>query len=735
MTKTITTLPLALAGLALLSLWGCGSTSDQGSVDAAIEGTAVPPGSPRVLHSLGYGSDGTSSFAPSQDPALRRASVGPVTEGTKRLEAIGYASAPAEEHEEELLDEDTELVVIERTEAALTERAMLCGSGEMLVALRDEVASLPLEHTGVTIDVLGPVATGSVTQRFTNPYDEPIEARYVFPLPHDAAVHDFLLTIGDRKIRGVVRERDEARRIYEAARAQGYTAALMTQERPNVFTQNVANILPGKTIDVTLAYLEPVDLRDGWHELAFPMVVGPRYNPVGFDDGIGAKARGASSTGQPTDVTYLRPETRPSAEIDLEVRLDVGLEVERLSSTSHDITVEESETGALVRLAPSETLPNRDFKLRWKVAGTGVRTALVQEGDHALLTLYPPTDLTELPRRPLEHHFVIDTSGSMSGEPMAVVRKALHAALDRMEPTDTFHMMEFSSSRSVLARASQPATKDNIRKARRYVDGLKGSGGTEMLPAVQEALSREPSGGRKRVITFFTDGYIGNEDQVLAAIQRREADARFFCFAIGSSPNRWLLAEMARRSEGAEAAIDLREDPTDAIDSYFARVSHPAVEELDVRVEGADADFAADVPRALFAGRPVTLPIHIGAAKGPVHVIVEGVVDGAPRQLASLSPAAKARTKDRQPVLSKVWARARLAQLMADLRTTDRRRAERLGKTMTTLALEHGLISSSTSFVCVDSAAQVTDGGDPKSVDVAVPVPAGVEFETSVKDG
>ncbi|MGK0483654.1 MAG: Ca-activated chloride channel family protein, partial [Planctomycetota bacterium] len=199
-----------------------------------------------------------------------------------------------------------EIIVIEREAGLAALEIKNPGSGELITIIDDVEVRLPLEHTDVAIEVLGPVATGTVKQTFGNPYQVPIEAHYVFPLPHDAAVHDFILTIGDRTIRGVVREREEARRIYEAARAQGYTAALLTQERPNIFTQTVANITPGSKIEVALSYLEPVDHVDGWQEIAFPMVVGPRFNPVGYENGIGAKGYAAGSgTRQPTEVTYL----------------------------------------------------------------------------------------------------------------------------------------------------------------------------------------------------------------------------------------------------------------------------------------------------------------------------------------------------------------------------------------------------------------------------------------------
>ncbi|MFT5733352.1 MAG: Ca-activated chloride channel family protein [Paracoccaceae bacterium] len=621
-----------------------------------------------------------------------------------------------------------EIIVIEREAGLAALEIKNPGSGELITIIDDVEVRLPLEHTDVAIEVLGPVATGTVKQTFGNPYQVPIEAHYVFPLPHDAAVHDFILTIGDRTIRGVVREREEARRIYEAARAQGYTAALLTQERPNIFTQNVANITPGSKIEVALSYLEPVDHVDGWQEIAFPMVVGPRFNPVGYENGIGAKGYAAGSgTRQPTEVTYLGDRERAKRsghDVSLRVRLDAGLGVESIVSPSHRVNINATATGAEIVLAKEDSLPNADFRLRWKIAGDGLRTGLVAQGGHALLTLYPPVDLLSLPKRPMEHVFVVDTSGSMGGEPMEIVRAAMLTALSRMDASDSFHIMEFSNAVGTLDPDPLPATPQNIARAERYIKELRAGGGTNMLPAMQSALARPYDGERPRVITFFTDGYIGNENEILAAIQTRTADARIFSFGIGSSPNRWLMAEMAKQSDGAEAYIGLGENPKAAIEAYFDRVSHPAVDSLEVRFEGAVADCAVEIPKTLFAGRPLTLPFALSGGSTDAVVIVNGRVNGAVRELARISTSAA--TQSEAPILGKVWARARLAKLAADMRVLPPEEGTALAAGMTRLALEHGLVSALTSFVCVDSSASVTDGGDPTRVDVAVPLPAGM---------
>lgn len=703
---TMTRLVSLLSLVALAWMAGCESAGEVGADSAA------PTANPGPGYFFDDGGDFDELLVLERSEVRRRSPYRISAEARRSLEQLGYAAGPGSNDDE--------------SPAA----PPLPGTGDLRTTVDDELVSLPLERTDVHLDVLGPVVAGTVRQRFTNPYTEPIEAVYVFPLPHDAAVHDFVLTVGERRIRGIVREREEARRIYDAARAQGHTAALLTSERPNIFTQNVANLVPGAPIDVELAYLEPVDHDDGWQELAFPMVVGPRYNPVGHEGGIGAKGRRDAPTGQPTDVTYLRPEERSGHDISLSVDLRAGLGIERIASPTHAVTIEERPEGALVRLSPKAAIPNADFRLRWRVAGDGVRAGLVRQGDHALLTIHPPADLKELELQPIEHVFVLDTSGSMNGEPLAALKRAMRVALDSLQPRDTFHLLHFSNSTGALANDPLAATPENLRRARAWLDRLQAEGGTEMLRALQAALARPSDGDRPRVVTFMTDGYVGNEDVILHAIQTREADARIFSFGIGSSPNAWLMSEMAKRSGGAAAYVGIDEDPRRHVQGFFDRASRPAVQDLRLTWTGADARPAQELPRAMLCGRPLSIPVELMDSAGPVSVRVEGRVQGAWRELAS-STAIDASELGRD-VLSKVWGRTRLSQLAADARVADAAERDGYHARMRALALEHGLVSSFTSFIAVDSAQKVTDGGEPARVDVAVPLPAGVEYERTV---
>ena len=302
------------------------------------------------------------------------------------------------------------------------------GSGALMAKLEEKEVPMPLKHTDVRASVSGYIGAVEVTQQFLNPYSSKIEAVYVFPLPHNAAVNEFIMTIGERRIRGIIRERHEAEQIYQEAKRQGYVASLLTEERPNVFTQSVANIEPGKEIDVNIKYFHTLEYVDGWYEFVFPMVVGPRFNPPGLTNGIGAVAHGATGvSGQSTEVHYLRPGERTGHDISLKVEVDAGVPIEEFECKTHQVTSEAVSLEHLtVSLNPADSLPNKDFVLRYRVAGQLIKSSLLthrdERGGYFTLMLYPPEELGALKRQPLELVFVLDCSGSMSGRPIKLPR-------------------------------------------------------------------------------------------------------------------------------------------------------------------------------------------------------------------------------------------------------------------------------------------------------------------------
>lgn len=627
----------------------------------------------------------------------------------------------------------------EPLQAAVAEDAL--GPGVMLARFTPVVLSgeaptpreipLPLKHTDVDARISGYVGTVDVTQQFENPYDQKIEAVYLFPLPEKAAVSEFVMTIGERRIRGILREKAEAQQIYREARAQGYQASLLTQHRPNVFEQRVANIEPGKQIDINIRYYETLAYADGWYSFVFPTVVGPRYNPPGSKDPLLALPQSNVVPTPAAAVRYLTPGTSSAHDISIAVELDAGVAIEEIDS-SHPIDTETLRDGIVrVGLSDGATLPNRDFRLNFRVAGETIKSNLLsyideETGDgYFTLMLYPPAGLEQLKRQPLELVFVLDCSGSMNGAPMAQAKAAILAALDRLEPNDTFQIIRFSQNASQFGPAPVLATPDNLRAARDYVFGLQGMGGTQMIEGIRAALGFPHDEERLRFVTFLTDGYIGNETDILAAIDRGLGASRIFSFGVGSAPNRYLLERMASTGRGAVAYLSLEDSGRVVMDAFFDRVAHPAM--IDVEIDYGSMAVRDVYPRRLpdlFVGRPLVVTGRFEGRPGAVELRGRA---GGERVAVSF---ARERSAPEHAYLPNLWARLKIADLNDEL-SVNPASGQRLAAEIRQTALDYELMSDYTAFIAVD-ASQVTAGTSGTTVYQAVPVPDGVRYETAV---
>jgi Ca-activated chloride channel homolog len=636
-----------------------------------------------------------------------------------------------------LPDIEEELWVIKRSETAQTvapSDAPPCG---MLTAkhLTGSIeVPLPLAHTDVKAWIAGYIATVRVRQQYHNPFDEKIEAVYVFPLPQNAAINEFVMTIGERRIRGIIREREEAERIYREARSQGYLASLMTQERPNIFTQSVANIEPNKNIDIEIRYFHTLSHLDGWYEFVFPMVVGPRFNPPGQTDGVGAVARQHSGlSGQATEVPYLRPKERSGHDISLTVEIDAGVTIEEAVCPSHAVAMKsQTPHRTQVSLSPLDAIPNKDFVLRYRVAGDQIKSALLvqQEDDlnYFTLMIHPPMRLTSLPRSPMEMIFVLDCSGSMSGRPIEQAKLAIERGIKQLQPDDTFQIIRFSNNASQLGDKPLVATKSNVHRGIEYLRSLHGSGGTMMIEGIRAALDFPHDARRLRFVSFMTDGYIGNEAQILGEVHKRLGSSRIFSFGVGSSPNRYLLSRMAKLGNGAVAYVALDDHAGKVMDLFFERISHPAMTEINIDWDGVEVTdvFPERIPD-LFVGRPVVVT---GRSRGalPNTIQISGRV-GDQERVIPVSIDSASNVSSHKGIAS-VWARTKIANLHD--RSTWQPHAN-LTEQIRQVALEYGLVSAYTAFVSVDSSAR-SAGDHGTTVKVAVPVPEGVRYETTVID-
>ena len=612
------------------------------------------------------------------------------------------------------------------------------------------VGACPLKHTDVSMDVAGFVSRVTVKQQFQNPSKTPIEAVYTFPLPADAAVDDMQMTLGDRTISGRIKRKEEARKIYEAARSAGQTASLLDQERPNIFTQSVANLMPGTDVVVHISYVNLLKYDDGGYELVYPMVVGPRYIPGsgGYQApglrGDPSPARqvppNPGSTAVVTDADKITPpiappNTRAGHDISLTVNLDAGLPIEGLTSTLHAVDVDRPEADrAVVRLKDQGSIPNKDFILRYTVAGKEIRSAVLADqaadgSGYFTLMVQPPAEEAAAKPDSRELVFVIDQTGSQSGWPIQKAKETMRYLIRNMNPDDSFQLLGFNTEVYPCFQAPVHNTPENVARALRFLEPLEAEGGTDILKAVEYALAIPPEAGRRRLICYLTDGYVGDDMQVVDYVKKHGERAYMFPFGIGNSVNRFLLEGMARAGQGSAEFVTLQSSAEEAAARFYRRVARPLVTRLRVDWNGLPVRdvLPSRIPDLFVDGRPVILKgRYTTAAEG--DLVLRGELDGRPWS-HPMHVTLPAKRVDDSP-LPTLWAREKIEVLQSSdyLGAQTGNPNEAITQQIIGLALDYRLMSQYTSFVAVEQRV-VNVGGKQRTVDVPVEMPEGVSHE------
>jgi Ca-activated chloride channel family protein len=588
------------------------------------------------------------------------------------------------------------------------------------------VDALPLKATSATVDVAGVIANVTVEQTYANQGTTPLNARYVFPASTRAAVHGMRLIVGERVVEARIQERKQARATYERARAEGKSASLLEQHRPNVFTMEVANVLPGDVVKVELRYTELLVPTDGVYELVYPTVVLPRYS----NQAEASAPEGDRWVKSP----YLHEKKAPPYEFGFRARLTTGIPIQDVAVTSHRASVTwTGKNQAQVALDPAEKEGgNRDVVLRYRLAGAKVESGLVlQDGPGEkffLLTVEPPERVAPADIPPREYVFIVDVSGSMHGFPLDTAKKLIEDLIGGLRPTDRFDVILFSGAHQLMSPRSVPATRENVARALALVNQQRGGGGTELLPALQEAMALPRSEGTSRSFIVVTDGGISQEKAMFQYVREHLGDANVFSFGIGSSVNRFLLDGVAKAGMGESFVVTQADEAAPAAAAFRRYVEAPVLTGIQVTWGGFQA---SDVePRAipdLMAQRPIVLQGKwTGEPKGTITVTGR-TGRGRFEQKIDVARAAS-RTGD--DALRYLWARTRIAAL-SDFSVHDESEDER--QEITRLGLEYNLLTRHTSFVAVLH--EVRNAGAPgKDVDQPLPLPQGVS-DLAVGDG
>jgi len=575
------------------------------------------------------------------------------------------------------------------------------------------VETMPLASTRADIDVSGLIAHVKVTQVYKNEGTKPLEAIYVFPGSTRAAVFAMRMTIGERVIVAEIQKKEDARKMYEDAKQQGKTASLLEQQRPNVFQMSVANIMPGDTIKVEMDYSEALVPTDGLYELVYPAVVGPRYT--------GESTSGETWTAQPTT----KEGVKPSYAYDIAVHINGGMPITRVMSSTHPIqTTFDNPNEVSVALAQKSSAGTKDFVLQYKLAGAQAQSGLLlfpgEKENFFLAMVQPPERVDRADRPKREYIFIVDTSGSMWGFPIDTAKKLMNELLDGMNENDKFNILCFSGGNLVMSPQSLDVTPDNVKKAKAFMAGMQGGGGTEILGALREALAMRTPGDYARTFVAVTDGYVSVEPQVFQTIRENLGKASFFAFGIGSSVNRYIIEGMARSGMGEPFIVMHDDDAVEKGAKLEKYIENPALTQIKVKFDGFDAyDVEPMQVPDLFASRPVMVfGKYRGAPKG--NIVVTGVSGkGEFKQTLAVQ---SYKADKRNEALRYLWARHRIATL-SDYQTIDAN--DKNVADITQLGLDYNLMTNYTSFIAIDNRVRNTSG-QVETVKQPLPLPEGV---------
>lgn len=578
---------------------------------------------------------------------------------------------------------------------------------------------LPLKSTQVEARIAGVIADVTITQRYKNEGQRPIEARYVFPGSTRAAVHAMQVRLGGRVLNAKIEEKQRARIQHETAKREGKTSALLEQERPNVFQMNVANILPGDDILVELHYTELVAPTEGRYEFVFPTVVGPRYH----------KPSTAGGTSSFPATPYLKEGEAPSSTFAMTVRFASPLPVGEVRSPSHGIEVA-GEGTPQAEVTVNDTTPhNRDFILHYRLAGERTATGLTLfkgEGPDGggenffLAVVEPPLAITPAQINPREYVFVVDISGSMHGYPLNTAKVLLRDLIGHLRPTDTFNVMLFSGSSQMLNPAPVAATRANIERAIATIDQARGGGSTEIVPALKRIAALPKAADVSRSVIVVTDGYVTVENEVFQLVRRNLGNSNVFAFGIGTSVNRHLIEGIARAGQGEPFVVTKPEMAAAQAERLRKMIDAPVLTQLKARFDGLEV---YDVEPATLDALPDVL--------GGRPVLLYGKWRGEPRgQLVLEGQAASGTHTDVVPVrapdadasaLRHLWARSRIQQL-SDQEALEGGSGQR--DAITALGLHYSLLTQYTSFIAIDQIVRTSEAAE--TVNQPLPLPQGV---------
>ena len=587
---------------------------------------------------------------------------------------------------------------------------------------------LPALKTDLNVDIEGDLAGVTVVQTFINPTQEPLHATYLFPMNKDAAVHGMQMEISDEIVEAKIKKIEKAKKIFKKAKKEGKTASLLTQHRPNMFTQKIANLIPGLPIKITLKYAQTINKVDNEYQLVVPLIVGPRYQPLGsgkaplvVDQNIAVgvkKVRSDSTYGQweieslPKYPSVFGPNAQFQVDrerVSVKVNIKAGIPITNVYSHTHELDVSGTKKDKVVTLSEGRTIDNRDFVLNYRLTGKSTQASILthrkEKDGYFSLLIEPPAAPQNQDITAREMIFVLDTSGSMDGEPMNASKVFMRHALKTLRPDDYFRIINFGSTSHEFTNSPIRATQDNLYRGQNHIDSLHADGGTEIVPAIKQAFSSPLISQTLRIVIFLTDGYVGNEYQVMQLISEKIKDARIFAFGVGTAANRFLLSEMGRIGHGFARYIDPNESSEEVAIKFARTLSSPLLTDISIDWNKLNvSEVTPEIIPDLFSGDSIRIQGKYEGS-GLQTIRVNGKVQGREASLPLQVNLPQENFYDASTsAIPLVWARSKISDYMRQLNAksnVSNKFSDELKFKVTTLGLDHSLATKWTSFVAV----------------------------------
>lgn len=581
------------------------------------------------------------------------------------------------------------------------------------------VDNFPLKETSVLTNINGVIAETYVTQTYKNEGKNPINASYVFPASTKVTVHGMKMEIGDHVVTAKIKEKQEAKEEFEQAKSEGKSSSLLEQERPNVFTMNVANIMPGDTVRLELHYTELIVPTEGTYQFVFPTVVGPRYASSSGDTDAGGEPWVASP--------YLKDGDTPPGSYHISVRLAAGVPITYLTSGSHkvDVAWEEKLSAQITLSSEEEFAGNRDFILDYKLTGQEISSGLMLgTGDNEkffMLMVQPPERVKTEDIPPREYIFVLDVSGSMEGYPIDTAKELIKNLVANLQDTDRFNLILFSDQPIQMSPEPVAATNENMDMAVELIDQQLGRGGTQLAPALQDAITMPATANVSRSIVVITDGFISGEKEIFDIITKNLGTTNFFSFGIGTSVNRYLVDGIAKAGQGEAFVVTKPEEAFATAERFRAYIQSPVLTDITVSYNGFEAyDVEPATLPTLFAQRPIVL---FGKWRGEPSGTIQITGKTGSQDYVQEIQVSETKPLETNSAIGYLWARTKVDRLMdygAAQADSDAVKQE-----VTELGLKYSMMTPYTSFIAVLDTMRNTTG-DSKDVKQPLPLPEDV---------